>query len=207
MGKGGQSQTDWVLESRQLLLVFFAIVALCGVFFSLGYIVGRNTLSATTSAAQTSVAASAPGVKPSPMPPATYLNRPPRETEASSDPAIPPGTDLSFYQSAEEPAEPATAVPEPSQTPATAPALPPPEVQIAPAPRPGMVVQVSALTRREDAESLVQLLKEKNLPVMVTSGAGDSLFHVVVGPFQDETEAQRVRALLEQDGFRPFIKR
>ncbi|MBI4443765.1 MAG: SPOR domain-containing protein [Acidobacteria bacterium] len=206
MGKGVQGQTDWVLESRQLLLVFFAIVALCGVFFSLGYIVGHNTLSETTSSAQAAVAASAPGVKPSPMPPATYLNRPPTETEATPDPAVPPGTDLSFYQSAEEPAEPATTLTESSQTPANS-ATASPAIQIAPAPPPGMLVQVSALTRQEDAESLVQLLKEKNLPVMVTSGAGDSLFHVVVGPYQNEMEAQRVRALLEQDGFRPFIKR
>ena len=176
-------------------------------FFPLASIVGHNPLSETTSSAQTAVAASAPGVKPSPMPPATYLNRPPTDTAATADPAVPPGTDLSFYQSAEEPAEPATTLPEPSQTPATSPASSPPEVQIAPAPPPGMVIQVSALTRREDAETLVQLLKEKKLPVMVTSEAGDSLFHVVVGPFQDETEAHLLRSVLQRDVFPPFIKR
>jgi cell division septation protein DedD len=69
------------------------------------------------------------------------------------------------------------------------------------------LVQVSALTRREDAESLVVLLKEKKLPVLVTSGTNDTLFHVVVGPYKTDAEAQRVRQILEQEGFRPFIRR
>jgi hypothetical protein len=30
---------------------------------------------------------------------------------------------------------------------------------------------------------------------------------VVIGPYKTEGEAQRVKTLLEQDGFRPFIRR
>lgn len=207
MGKSPNRQLEFVLESRQLLLVFFVIVALCGVFFSLGYIVGRNTLSESIPTAQATTEASAAADKPSPMPPASYLNRPEAGTAASPDSSA-PGTDLSFYQSAEKPAESAPAPLESSETPTGQPASPPPEVQSTlPAPPPGILVQVSALTRREDAETLVQFLKEKKLPVMVTAGANDALFHVVVGPYQDEKEAQRVRALLEQDGFRPILKR
>ena len=74
-------------------------------------------------------------------------------------------------------------------------------------PPPGILVQVSALTRREDAESLVMLLVEKDLPVLVTSGLNDALFHVVVGPYTNEAEAQKAKQLLEQDGFRPFLRR
>jgi hypothetical protein len=43
--------------------------------------------------------------------------------------------------------------------------------------------------------------------VLVTTGVNDPLFHVVVGPYTSEAEAQRTKALLEQDGFRPFIRR
>ena len=207
MGKSVVRQDEFVLESRQLLLVFFAIVALCGIFFSLGYIVGHNTLSETTAAAQATVEASAPGDKPSPMPPASYMNRPQTKTEGSTDPAVPPGADLSFYQSAEKPEEPASTPPKPSETSAPSPASPSPKVQLAITPPPGMLVQVSAMTRREDAETLVQLLKEKKLPVLVTTGANDILFHVVVGPYQTEREAQQVKKTLEEDGFQPIIKR
>jgi cell division protein FtsN len=54
---------------------------------------------------------------------------------------------------------------------------------------------------------LVQLLKEKNLPVLVTTGTGDSLYHVVIGPYQNEAQAQQVKKSLEEDGFQPIIKR
>jgi cell division septation protein DedD len=90
---------------------------------------------------------------------------------------------------------------------------PPADQAAAPAPAavepppPGILVQVSALTRREDADSLVALLKEMKLPVLVTSGENDSLFHVVVGPYQNEAEAQKTKQILEQEGFRPFIRR
>jgi len=94
--------------------------------------------------------------------------------------------------------------------------VPPAGPGLAPAPNqavaagsspPGILVQVSALTRQQDAETLVQLLREKKLPVMVTSGTADSLYHVVIGPFQSDAEAQQVKKLLEEDGFQPIIKR
>ncbi|MNC91127.1 Sporulation related domain protein [compost metagenome] len=68
-------------------------------------------------------------------------------------------------------------------------------------------MQVSALTRQQDAETLVQLLREKSLPVMVTTEATDTLFHVVIGPYQTDADAQQIKRLLEEDGFQPIIKR
>ena len=73
-------------------------------------------------------------------------------------------------------------------------------------PPPGILVQVSAMTRHQDAEMLLQLLREKNLPVLVTTGTTDSLYHVVIGPYQSDAEAQRVKRSLEEDGFQPIIK-
>ncbi|MBI4464481.1 MAG: SPOR domain-containing protein [Acidobacteria bacterium] len=206
MGKSSDRQLDLVLESRQVLVLFFAIVALFGVFFSLGYIVGRNTFSDPTPTAQAATETSATEDKPSPMPPASYLNRPQTGTATSTDPAM-PGTDLSFYQSAEKSAEEPAPLEFPQGPPAQPPYAPEEGVSSLPPPPPGILVQVSALTRREDAERLAALLKEKDLPAMVTSGANDSLFRVVVGPYPDEAAAQRVRTLLEQDGFRPMIRR
>ena len=38
-----EGEFELVLGNKQLLSVFFLIVLLLGVFFSMGYIVGRNT--------------------------------------------------------------------------------------------------------------------------------------------------------------------
>ncbi|MBI1956361.1 MAG: SPOR domain-containing protein, partial [Acidobacteria bacterium] len=185
---------ELVLENRHLLLTFFAVVALCGIFFALGYIVGRNTLSSSASAAPTETTAAAASVKPSPMPPAAYLNREAQETTPAEEPSA-SGTDLSFYQSVEKSPEAKLAPPEsPATPPASEPAPPAPE---SPAPNgpvlqqppAGILVQVSALGRREDADTLVQLLQERNLPVLVMAGTNDPFFHVMVGPYQNEDEA------------------
>jgi cell division septation protein DedD len=209
MPKNTDRPGELVLENRHLLLVFFAIVALSGVFFALGYIVGRNTLSpaASTTLAETESAASA--AKPSPMPPAAYYLRATPPAAPVSDPEVPepelqfdrtlsgqvPDARLESPESGNAPPAGAGFAPDPNRPVATVPAPP------------GILVQVSALTRQQDAETLVQLLREKKLPVMVTSGTTDTLFHVVIGPYQSDADAQQVKRLLEEDGFQPIIKR
>jgi cell division septation protein DedD len=204
MAKNQDGQLELVLENRQLLIAFFVVVALCGVFFSLGYIVGRNTFSSVAHVTQ-SASGAEPATRPSPMPPAAYSSSPPPHpapaTAAPPDQSA-PAADLNFYQSAEEKTPDPKLLPPDSQN---APARPAAEKPVSPEPL-GVLVQVSALTRREDANALVALLKEKGLPVLVTSSSGDSLFHVVVGPLRNEKEAQGVKKALEDDGFRPIIK-
>ena len=75
MPKNSDHPGELVLENRHLLLIFFAIVALSGVFFALGYIVGRNTFSPSASTALAESASAEGGAKPSPMPPAAYYLR------------------------------------------------------------------------------------------------------------------------------------
>ncbi|MBI2816622.1 MAG: SPOR domain-containing protein [Acidobacteria bacterium] len=231
MRKNPDGQVELVLENRQLLATFFVIVALCGVFFSLGYIVGRNTLTGAK------VAQAAPGTadsanKPSPMPPAVFAN----ETPLSPAPAVNADeqadtTDLNFYESVEEkgadaklmPPEGSTAVAANTpQHPANSAAPAVPAQPVAAMGRAGQAilaqtgstpsttlfaVQVSALTRREDAGSLLSLIKGKNLPVQVVEGPSDKLFRVIVGPYATQKEAEAAKAALEEDGFRPIIKK
>lgn len=208
MNKNQDGQVELVLENRQVLLIFFGIVALCGVFFSLGYIIGRNTFSAPTAVAQATSPTVEGEQKPSAMPPPAYLEQGQRPAGDLSDPSA-SATDLSFYERVEE-KTPQTALlpPDPFSDPSVdALELPEQEGEVTLQPPPGILVQVSALTRREDAEALVNLLKERNLPVLVTSSSTDPLFHVVVGPYSSELDAEQARMLLEQDGFRPIIKR
>jgi cell division septation protein DedD len=219
MAKNADRPGDLILDNRHLLLIFLGIVGLCGVFFAFGYIVGRNTLSPSVATALAESGPGAGGAKPSPMPPAVYYQRP----EMSPVPAAEePGTsqpELQFDQNlggrspearleTPESAGSAASAPAPAgqPNPPSAPSEAARQSAAVPPP-PGILVQVSALTRQQDAETLVQLLKEKKLPVLVTTSPGDSLFHVVVGPYQTEREAQQVKRTLEEDGFQPIIKR
>ena len=208
MGKNRDGQIELILENRQVLLIFFVIVALCGVFFSMGYLIGHNTLSSSTVVAQAAPEAAGDAEKPSPMPPPAYLQQ--GQRLASNIPESPPSTtELSFYESVEEESPQTTLLP--SDVPAANPGdplqLPQQEDAVVPLPPPGILVQVSALTRREDAEALLTLLQERDLPVLVTSSRTDPLFHVVIGPYDNEQDAQEAKVLLEYDGFRPIIKR
>ena len=214
MHKNADRPGDLILENRHLLVIFFGIVALSGVFFAFGYIVGRNTLSPSAATALAESGSPEGAAKPSPMPPALYYQRP---TPPAVPPAEEPGSsqpELQFDQSLSE-RTPETKLESPESTGAAAassPAQPnPPSEPARPSavgsPPPGILVQVSALTRQQDAETLVQLLKEKKLPVLVTTAPNDTLFHVVVGPYPSDSEAQRVKRLLEEDGFQPIIKR
>ena len=196
-------EREFILENRQVAWVFLGLAMLCGVFFALGYVVGTHT-TPPQDAARTEVQLGASGEKPSALPPPTYIPRNPAAAVADSS-SVPVDTDLSFYQSVEED-RPQGALPPAAENAAVSSAAAGGRLDVVPAP-PGLLVQISALSKREDAEGLVALLKEKNLPVLVTSGENDALYHVVVGPYATDADAQRAKRVLEQDGFRPFIRR
>jgi DedD protein len=202
MAKMQDQQTELVLENRQVVGIFLGIALLCGVFFALGYVVGRNTASPAAALAQSDNAAPQSSEKPSALPSPSYIPRNPAAAAQAPEGAA-SGTDLNFYNSVQQDQPQGM---QPAAAPGDAAAAVLAALPVEPPP-PGILVQVSALTRREDAESLVALLKEKNLPVLVTSGENDALFHVVVGPYKNDAEAQKTKQLLEQDGFRPFVRR
>ena len=213
MPKNTDRPGELVLENGHLLLIFFAIVALSGVFFALGYIVGRNTFSPSGSTALAESASAESSAKPSPMPPAAYyLRATPPAAPVPEDPGV-LAPELQFDRTLSGQAPDARLEsPEFGSLSGGSPSGPgfaaDPSQAGAPVPGPpGILVQVSALTRQQDAETLVQLLREKNLPVMVTTGSTDTLFHVVIGPYQSDAAAQQVKQLLEEDGFQPIIKR
>lgn len=203
MSRKQDQQTELVLENRQVVAIFFGLALLCGVFFSLGYVVGHNTAAPTTTQAQANESSPQAGEKPSAMPAPAYIPRNPAAASSQTSDGTVDATDLNFYSSVQQDQPEGMEPPADSSAPAEEAPVP---IQVVPPP-PGILVQVSALTRREDAESLVTLLKERKLPVLVTTGESDALFHVVVGPYDKEADAQKTKKLLEQDGFRPFLRR
>jgi DedD protein len=69
-------------------------------------------------------------------------------------------------------------------------------------------VQVAAVSRQEDADSLVEALKKKQYPALAANNASvDKFYHVQVGPYGDLKEAEAMRARLIGDGYNPIVKK
>ena len=178
------------LGTGRLLGLFFALVVVCGIFFGLGYTLGRSISSpATTSEA---------------APPAISAAKPKAASTASEETAnAAPANDLTFYKRVEQKdASPQLA---PPANPAPAAASAPPSETPSASP---YVVQVAAVTKKEDAEALAAALRKKNYPVFLASnGSNDALFHVQLGPFSDLKDAEAMRSRLAGDGYNPIVKK
>src|SRR5438045_177955 len=77
---------ELILGNRQLLSMFFVIVILLGVFFTMGYIVGRNSAPLGADTASTQKSDSAPPVAETLARPADI---PPPETAARTETTSP----------------------------------------------------------------------------------------------------------------------
>jgi DedD protein len=204
-------RTQSGLSARQLILFFFAGVAVCAVFFALGFLVGYNERAPTVAADTERV------TPPSDIPPTV---NPPM---GSAKPATKSAATGSSGK-AEEPLSEEVI------------SSPPGRGQAAPARGPraasttgaantessgaaaesragrqgGLAVQVVASSSRQDAATLVGVLKGRGYSAfLLTPGdvrSGDKLFRVEVGPFSSRAEAEKVRQKLASEGFKPFLR-
>ena len=212
-----EQDTEITLGTAKLLSLFFGLVIICAVFFALGYTLGRKSdvaLSASSAAAPLQTASNnlKPGSSASPQsaPPMTFYksveqkDANPQLTPASSDansspaaagqPASSPNTSSSGTSSSGTPAQPAQGAN-------------PPDPMVA-LPTSGYFVQVAAVTKQEDADSLVDALKKKEYPAFVaTNSASERLFRVQVGPFAEIKDAEATRTRLVNDGYNPIVKK
>jgi DedD protein len=224
MPKGDDGQYELILETRQVLVIFLFAVVLCGVFFGLGFVVGRHSTGGAGGAEVAAIPTTdhssgkqhplSPAEKP--VEPAAEQT-PPADTPpaADSDPKPAPETKAPEPKPVEKPVEkppvekphvepekpkpaPTEVVPNlvPRRTDSQAPAVPGP-----------IVLQVSAHGKREDAEPVVALLKRKNFPASIVTVPTDTLFHVQVGPYASVPEAEAAKKSLEEQGFKPYLKK
>jgi cell division septation protein DedD len=217
------TDTEITLGTGKLLAIFFTAAIVCALFFGLGFNLGRASapipdLNAGTTASTangSSVAKpSANHVATSTPCPAGQICSDSTTPEATPPSVTPEGTDTPAATSpASSPATSASA----ATTPAAAPAPPvqQPAAQDAPkpisttptaSPIPSVVVQVAAVSRREDADALTIALRKKGYPAFVVSDLPDKLYHVQVGPFDDRKAASDTRDKLSNDGYNPIIK-
>jgi len=205
-------------SARYLVLIFLGLVAMCGVFFSAGFIVGRNERSLHL-APSTEVVAPPAVIPPTINPPPESAPGTPQESaagHATPNPApetevVPPTEPGVNPPSAG--AKPAEGAPPGEQTsgaakPASNPSSPP--APAAGAVGEGITLQVAAMRTKQDAETMVNVLKTGGYPVFLVTPeyaqADDNLFRVLVGPFKTRDDAEKVRAELAKKGFKPFIR-
>jgi cell division septation protein DedD len=175
---------ELVLGNKQLLSVFFIVVILLGIFFTMGYVVGRNS-SPVDAAASRQTESYERQNAPSAMPAAT-------KPVAVSAPET--------YPSAATPA--ATKVePVAAQKPIELPPVTVTQPQIG-----QTYLQVLAVAKSE-AEVLAEVLAKKGFRALVAPGPNDRVFRVLVGPARDTNDAAKLRADLEAAGFKPFVKK
>jgi DedD protein len=179
--------TEITLGTNKMLAIFFGLVALCAVFFGMGFSFGRNSGKAVSIP---DPPAATGGVRPS----------------AVKSPNAAP-SDLTFYKTVGQKqadsqlrSKSAADVSEAtSDNNAPDPAAAPPLN--------AYYVQVAAVSKQEDAQALVEALKKKQYSAFATTIATDKLFHVQVGPFAEIKDAEGTRAKLVSDGYNPILKK
>ena len=203
--------TEITLGTAKLLGLFFGLVGICAVFFALGYTLGRKSDSGLAAATTLAPLRAANGVKPggsgaAASTPMTFYkaveqqNANPQLTSAA---AVAATTDASRQQTA---ASSTSSVGSSSSGESVQTSNPPDPM--APVPATGYFVQVAAVSKQDDADSLVDALKTKLYPAFVASNSTvDKLFRVQVGPFGDIKEAETMRSRLISDGYNPILKK
>lgn len=210
MARNDEGEFELILGNRQLVSVFLIVVILLGVFFSMGYIVGRNS-SPTIVADNHSAGAGKPIVVDNSQHAAVPL---PEEPATSPDTSAPVST---------PPPAAAPAVEKPSPTQGGAPVGKKPEepkrVESKPAapeagkraavgePPSGIYLQVVA-TGRADAEIISESLLKKGFRSMVAPVPDSAVLNrVVVGPYNNAADLADGRTRLEAAGFKPYVRK
>jgi DedD protein len=207
-----QQDTEITLGTGRMLAIFFTFVLVCAFFFSIGFSLGRRT----TIAGASSLGIAHAGTPATIVRPSAAKNDAPQST--------PQANDFSFYKAVgeknanaalatQDSKTPASAATTPTSTAATTPSADAPSkaatdaATAAPATA-GYYVQVAAVSRQEDAESLVDALKKKQYPAFSANNpTADKFYHVQVGPYTELKDAEAMRARLIGDGYNPIVKK
>jgi DedD protein len=211
--------SEITLSTASLLGIFFGLVLICGVFFGLGYSLGRGSERGAiasgsgsapvindAAADDTTTAENAKSSALTPLEQQDGMQAP--VTAALMSAASRPKAD------AVAPDAPQAPTPDAPATAAPAPATPAPAARATAAPATGAaatgsrepMVQIAAVARQEDADVLVSALRRRGYGVVVRSDPQDKLLHVQVGPFADHMAAAAIKQKLLSDGYNAIIK-
>jgi cell division septation protein DedD len=80
------------------------------------------------------------------------------------------------------------------------------EPAVSPAGSSGIMVQIAAVVREADAQTLAQALRRNGYPAVVRTEPQDKFLHVQIGPFASRDQARAMRARLAANGYNAFLK-
>lgn len=202
-----------MLESRHVIGLFMLMLLFSGIFFTLGYVMGRNQYDGQVRAASNPRTLQPAPVAPKSDPAAKRPSEPRRDSDPATDAGTPANSDWSFYNagkssSPDDSLKPAWSIPAASPRPVSTSAKGRrARSSAAPAiPANSYTLQVAALRRESDAMSLAAHLQKKKFPAFVISPQGDKYYRVQVGPFADQRSADAARKGLEGAGFKAIVK-
>jgi hypothetical protein len=199
MPKNDEGEFELVLGNRQLLSGFFIVVVLFGLFFTMGYIVGRHSTPAPVNTASTVSqdpvsSASSPTPSSGPAPgQAEVVVEQPKPGPAPESPVPVTGT---------RPATAPAVTPHPTETKRTETRVVSSEIS---EPAPGIYLQVAA-PKRTAAGGIVESLKNKEITAVLAPGPNEETVRVLVGPL-DSASVGKMKMDLESAGFKPFSKK
>jgi DedD protein len=206
MASGRRGQSEINLGAGHVAGMFLAVVILCGIFFTLGYVMGRGASPAKAASAGSGASAIDSGGNP-----ATAKKAP-----LSSSWDFFPKNASSSKGVAASPIAPLTPQPSASSQPVAGPISMSPKpagVRIDRTPpllrggRVGYMLQVAAMENRGDALTLAGFLKQKGYPAFAWGPGPDRLYRVQVGPYGTPKQADVIRIGLEKEGFKSILKR
>lgn len=218
-----ERDTELTLSTGMLLVIGCGLILLCGICFGLGYSVGHRSSAeppATVSPSSTStISAQTVGSTSKPMAAGQAPVQPRNQTavnvpvESGGDEAhataVAPVAANESSTSAQPQVKPALQSqvrPALSSQMSGTPASLPIKVQPALSQPPGLMVQIAAVSRTEDAEVLVNALRRRGYAVAVRREVADSLLHVQIGPFANRNDANVMRQKLLNDGYNAIVQ-
>ena len=209
-GKGGSADGDRSIGSRHILGLFFGTVLLCCIFFVLGFVMGRDQ----SRAGRLETPSKAAGVETA-TPPGWSVSTPAAGGQAKSVGGA-SSQNPDAGATGQNGAAPASAAPATS----TAKTSPPGKAAAAAKnstgvgrfeppliPRGAIVLQLAALTKDSDALAMAGAIQEKGYPAFVLTPGADNFYRVQVGPYADAKSAEQAKRALENEGFKPIVKR
>lgn len=199
-----QGAGERVLEGRHVIGLFFLMTLLSGVFFTLGFVSGRNLYDGQVHAASNHTPTEPLAISSDAKRNASHVH-----SGTGSDTTTPRNSDWEPYRAEEKkPYNDHLKMPPPERTvkPKTTAAAVPNE-KSAPLSGRSYHLQVAAFTKESEALALASNLQKKRFPAFVLSPQGDKFYCVQVGPYSDQKAAEIARKGLKKVGFTAIVKR
>jgi cell division septation protein DedD len=220
MPRNDDGEMELVLGNRQLLSVLFILVVLLGVFFTMGYVVGRNNpsdekLRVAMAKQQVDVAGKLPPVTVdptsgavSPKPSPSVVETPPASQPVTVEPTRkePEKKEPERKEEARKQEEPKKEEPKKETAKKEPEKKPPPSALVEvvgstfqAAPAPGQYLQVAAIDR-PGATGMAEAYRKQGFPAIITPSSSPTLFRVVIGPLKDSDAVADAKMRLKKIG-------